>query len=311
MRWLTALFLGLGVAFAEIAAPLPAFFSTLKINGTAGKPLNYGQGHLQVDALAGRLYKVRYVGPVSDLEDAGRVIAAAVGAPEAKEAFTRWFRANRSAIAAQGRPVRVGLGRSYVLELAVAKDLRFEVAPLEVPEAAFGKPRHLLGYRGPLIREFSDFYCPYCERLALQVFPKIKAELIEKGMARFDYRHFPLVEIHPDAIRAALASECAAEQKKFWPYHDALFAALAKDHSVDYTALAREQGLDPERFATCLAEARYQKTVEEMRAEAERLGLNGTPTVFVGPFLLPNPFDLKSYRNYLAMAAALGTRAGQ
>ncbi len=311
MRWLIALLLSLGLAAAEIAAPLPAFFRALKINGTAGKPLTYGRGHLQVDALAGRLYKVRFVGPVDDLEDAGRVIAAAVGAPEAKDAFVRWFRANRSAIAAQGRPVRVGLGRSYALELAVAKDLRFEVAPLEVPEAAFGPPRHLLGTRGPLIREYSDFYCPYCERLALQVFPKLKAELIEKGLARFDYRHFPLVEIHPDAARAALASECAAEQQRFWPYHDALFAALARDRSVNYEALAGKLGLDRNRFSACLSEARYQKVVDGMRAEAERLGLSGTPTVFVGPFLLPNPFDLESYRNYLAMAAAQKTRANR
>ncbi len=311
MRRLLAVLAALGLAFAEIAAPVPAFFSFLKLKGEAGKPLAFGRGHLQVDALAGRLYKVRYVGPKDDLEDAGQVIAAAVGAPEVKGAFARWFKANAAAIAAKKRPVRVGLGRGYVLEIALEKDLRFEVAPLEIPEAAFGKPRHLLGQRGPIVREYSDFYCPYCERLALTVFPKLKAELIEKGIVRFDYRHFPLVEIHPDAIQAAIASECAAEQGKFWPFHDALFATLAKEHSVDYAALAKKLGLAVARFTACLSEQRYKDVVDAMRSEAERLGLDGTPTVFVGPFMLPNPFDLEAYRNYAAMARAKSAQAGK
>ncbi len=309
MRWILALPLLLGLAAAEIAAPVPAFFDFLKIPGAAGKPLTYGKGHLQVEALAGRLYKVRYVGPKDDLKDAGRVIAAAVGAPEVEGAFARWLKANGQAIAARKRPVRVGLGRGYVLEIALGRDLRFEVAPLTVPEAAFGAPRHLLGKRGPLVREYSDFYCPYCRRLALKVLPQLKRELIDKGRLRFDYRHFPLVEIHPDAFQAALASECAAEQGKFWPYHDALFATLEKQESVDYLALARRLGLDDRRFSTCLSQERYQKVVKAMRSEAERLGLDGTPTVFVGPFMLPNPFDLEAYRNYAAMAAALKAQA--
>jgi len=168
--------------------------------------------------------------------------------------------------------VRVGLGPAYILEIQIDKDLRFEVRPFEIPENAFGKPRHVLGNKGPMIREYSDFYCPYCQKLALEVLPKIKKELVAQGLARFEYRHFPLIEIHPDAFQAAEASECAAEQGKFWPYHDLLFATLRKRHGVDYLELAKTLELNTKTFETCLKTGKYRDVVKAMRAEAESLG---------------------------------------
>ena len=307
MRKLLALALLTSLALAEIAAPVEAFFKHLGTPGVAGKPVKLEKGYVQVEALDGLLYKVRYVGPKDAVDEAARVLAATVGDDGIKGPFKAWYRGNRALIEKQKRPVRVGLGPAYVLEIQVKDDLRFEVSPLEVPESAFGKPRHVLGEKGPLVREYSDFYCPYCRRLALIVLPEVK-KLAKKGVLRFEYRHFPLVEIHADAFQAAEASECAAEQGKFWPYHDRLFAEPKKGQGVDYVALAEELGLDAERFRACLESEKYREVVKAMRAEAESLGLEGTPTIFVGPFKLPNPFDAGAYARYARMARALGQR---
>lgn len=68
--------------------------------------------------------------------------------------------------------------------------------------------------------EFSDFECPFCTR----AFPTIQQIIKEyKDQVRFYYKHYPLTQIHPNAEKAAEASICAADQGKFWEYHDKLF----------------------------------------------------------------------------------------
>ena len=308
MRKILAFALFLGLAFAEIAAPVDLFFKALGIEGNVGTPIKLKKGQVQVEALDGLLYKVHYVGPAEAADEAGKVLAAALGYKGFEETFVKWYQANRQAIAKSQRPLRVGIEPVYLLEIQTNHTLRYTVGPYEIPENAFGKPRHVLGEKGPLIREYSDFYCPYCQKLALEVLPKIKKELVKQGLARFEYRHFPLIEIHPDAFQAAEASECAAEQGKFWPYHDLLFATLRKRHGVDYLELAKTLGLNTKTFETCLKTGKYRDVVKAMRAEAESLGLQGTPTVFVGPFKLANPFDLEAYKRYVRMAAALSKK---
>lgn len=70
------------------------------------------------------------------------------------------------------------------------------------------------------IVEFSDFECPFCIR-AFTTVQKILKDY--SGKIRFSYMHFPLNQIHPNAQKAAEASLCAADQGKFWEYHDKLF----------------------------------------------------------------------------------------
>lgn len=71
--------------------------------------------------------------------------------------------------------------------------------------------------------EFSDFQCPFCEQFFSNTWPQLKKEYIDTGKITFAYRHFPLTSIHPNAMPAAIAAECANEQGKFWEYHDLLF----------------------------------------------------------------------------------------
>ena len=100
----------------------------------------------------------------------------------------------------------------------------------------------------------------------------------------------PLEQIHPNARNAALASECAAEQKKFWVYHDELFKDQSKLSVSNLKAAAVTVGLDATQFNTCLDTERYSALVDAELKVAESYGISGTPGflingVFVGGLL--------------------------
>jgi len=81
-----------------------------------------------------------------------------------------------------------------------------------------------------VVAEFSDFQCPFCKRFVDTTLAHIRAELgDEVGLA---FLNFPLTSIHPNAGNAALVAQCAAEQGKFWPMHDLLFARQSEWESL-------------------------------------------------------------------------------
>ncbi len=291
------------VVHAQIAHE-PAGFRRALAAPAAASSFDYRKARVRTEDLAGLLYKVHYQGPEKDYALAGEVIGAAIGDPGIVDPFVNWMQQNAPRIAEKKEPVVVGLARAFTLTFQPGRDLSFVVAPLEAEPGAFGEPRHVLGDGEVTIREYSDFECPACKALFDRALAQIKARYVETGKARFEYRHFPLSEIHQQAVPAAEASECAADQGKFWAYHDALFTRGVGN----YVALAKATGLDVAAFAECVAARAHQDVVEAHRAEADRLGLRGTPSVFVGPFLLPNPFDVASYDRYLRMAAAKSER---
>src|SRR5207249_9420325 len=90
------------------------------------------------------------------------------------------------------------------------------------------------------IVEFSDFQCPYCQKAN----PTVEQVLSTYGdRIHFVYRHFPLPN-HPNAQPAAEAAQCAAEQDKFWPYHDKLFASPSRVAASDVKRTVVGWGLD-------------------------------------------------------------------
>jgi hypothetical protein len=72
-----------------------------------------------------------------------------------------------------------------------------------------------------IVVDFSDFQCPKCARYVKSTEPEIKKEYVETGKIALIFKHFP--RLGEDSLSAALTSECANEQGKFWEYHDALF----------------------------------------------------------------------------------------
>jgi protein-disulfide isomerase len=89
--------------------------------------------------------------------------------------------------------------------------------------------------------EFGDFQCPYCRAAE----PILKQMLLKYPEAvRLMYRHFPLTDIHAEALSSAEAAACADAQDKFWPYHDQLYANQEALGETLYTSIATSLKLD-------------------------------------------------------------------
>jgi protein-disulfide isomerase len=124
--------------------------------------------------------------------------------------------------------------------------------------------------------EFSDFECPHCGRAH-----GILNELLGAHPdVRLVFKHCPLL-MHPRAVPAARAAEAARTQGKFWEMHDLLFEHQRALEDADLEGYARQLGLDLERFRADLASPEVHARVEADRDEAARVGVQGTPTIFV------------------------------
>jgi len=139
------------------------------------------------------------------------------------------------------------------------------------------------------IVEFSDFQCPFC----LRADPTVTQVLNTYGdRVHFVYRHYPLPG-HPNARPAAEAASCAAEQGKFWPYHDRLFADQTKLSDSDLKKTATDLGMDGAKFNACVDTHKYKAAIDADVAAGQEAGVDGTPAFFVNGRLLSGaqPFD--------------------
>jgi protein-disulfide isomerase len=126
-----------------------------------------------------------------------------------------------------------------------------------------------------LLVEFSDFQCPYCA----QAQRPLKALLAQQGNGfRLVFKHFPLSQIHPQALPAARAAWAAGRQGKFWEYHDALFSNQSQLGEAFYQEAAKGLGLNLEAFNRDRQGEASLRAIREDLALAERLDLQGTPT---------------------------------
>lgn len=125
--------------------------------------------------------------------------------------------------------------------------------------------------------EYSDFECPFCGRY----YPTMKQVEKEYGsQVRIIYRHYPL-SFHPQAQPAAEASECAAEQGKFWEFHDGVFENQERIGSALFTEVAGKIGLNTGKFNDCVSARKYQSKVAEQQAGGNSAGVQGTPHTIV------------------------------
>jgi len=146
--------------------------------------------------------------------------------------------------------------------------------------------------------EFSDFLCPFCRNLA----GGLSGFLPQSGdRLAIYYKNFPLDQscnpklratTHPGACVLALGGLCANEQGRFWPYHDKVFGSqLQNPQSADVLRLGREVGLDVKALEACLPAARTRDRLQTQIEEAQRLGVQATPTLFVNGKKLPRIND--------------------
>jgi len=142
------------------------------------------------------------------------------------------------------------------------------------------------------IIEFSDFQCPFCGAFAKGVLPQLKANYIDTGKVRLAWRDFAFLDEVPGVLGqeshlAAEAARCAADQGKFWEYHDHIFRNQQGENegtfSLDNLKLfAREVGLDETEFNACLDSRKHAPEVIQDTIFAREIGVGVTPSIFVG-----------------------------
>ena len=130
--------------------------------------------------------------------------------------------------------------------------------------------------------QYGDYECPYTRR-STWVVQAIQQQLGDR--LRFVYRNFPLTEIHPHALHAAVAAEAAAAQGKFWEMHDYIFHHQHALEDADLAGYAEAVGLDLQQYTRDMAERRALAHVEEDVEGGERSGVQGTPTFFINGIL--------------------------
>lgn len=147
-----------------------------------------------------------------------------------------------------------------------------------VPAQIIGESPVLGSQADTLLVVFSDFQCPYCA----QAQRTLRTLLAQQGKhLRLVYKHFPLSQIHPQALPAARAAWAAGRQGKFWDFHDALFSNQAKLGDGLYPEIAKGLGLNLERFNRDRNGEDSLRAIQQDLALAERLELQGTPTVLL------------------------------
>jgi protein-disulfide isomerase len=145
--------------------------------------------------------------------------------------------------------------------------------------------------------EYSDFQCPYCGRHNDTMGEISKAY---GNKVKIVFRHFPL-SFHPEAQKAAEASECAAEQGKFWEMHDKIFAAnTAGTMSVaKWKEEAKNLKLNTSKFNDCLDSGKYADKVSQMAAGGASAGVEGTPATFVNGELVSGALPLDQFKQII------------
>ncbi|WP_367849634.1 DsbA family protein [Rhodoferax sp. WC2427] len=175
------------------------------------------------------------------------------------------------------------------------------VGPRDTPEAGLSAADHVMGRldaRFTLV-EYGDYACPAC----IQAEPLVRQLVDTEGhRLRFVFRHYPLMELHPQAELAAEAAEAAAAQGKFWPMHHLLFAQKQHLDAEALAGYAEAAGLDMLRYRGEMNDRIYTQRVQEHRRAGDRSGVHATPTFFLNDTLVDVSLGLEKLTEALRAA---------
>lgn len=171
----------------------------------------------------------------------------------------------------------------------------------EAPSIGDTEPTNITygeGTTGVTLIEYGDFQCPVCASYQ-PIVQQIKDKYGDQITVQF--RHFPLAEIHQNAVVASRAAQAAHMQGQFWEFHDLLFEnqstwAQSSNATAFFETYAQQLGLDIDKFKTDMASSEVNNLVQADRGEAQRLGFTGTPTfVLDGQKLDPSPTSFEAF----------------
>ena len=157
-----------------------------------------------------------------------------------------------------------------------------------------------------LMIEFGDYQCPTCRMFWKDVEPRLKKEYIDTGKVKLVFRDFPLMQSHPEALLAAMAVNCAGDQKKYWEFHDKVFREqynkgddVIRLKPADLKKWARDIKLDPAAFDQCLDSEKYKNEVLKDEADGEAAGVQGTPTFFINGHVMGGAQSYPEYKKLI------------
>lgn len=132
--------------------------------------------------------------------------------------------------------------------------------------------------------EYGDYQCPFCGKFFKETESVLRENYIKTGKVKFIYRDFAF--LGPESLWAANAARCAAEQGKFWQYHDYLFNNQSGENQGAFSknnlkSFASALGLDKEKFNTCLDSDKYLEEIKKETKAGGEAGVQGTPASFI------------------------------
>jgi protein-disulfide isomerase len=160
--------------------------------------------------------------------------------------------------------------------------------------------------KGVTLVEYGDFECSACA----QYYPLIKQVKEKYGDdIAFQFRHFPLTQIHQHAMAAHRAAEAAGRQDKFWEMHDLLFEqqktwAQSSDPKIIFEDYAAQLGLNVEQFKEDYKSADVAGVINADVAEGNKLGVKSTPAFFLNGKKIENPSSLDEFSKVIDQAIA-------
>ncbi len=131
---------------------------------------------------------------------------------------------------------------------------------------------------------YSKFDCSHCAAFAQSQEPQLRAEYESTGKVRYEYRHLIFTQAPEPARGAANAAECAADQGRFWDYHDTLYSLGGTGNGLDTASLksyAAQLGLDTTKFNACVDSGQKLLKVNDDTNAGMAAGVNATPTFFI------------------------------
>ena len=139
-----------------------------------------------------------------------------------------------------------------------------------------------------VIELYSDFQCPACKLFVTERLPRLLNDFIRPGTVRIEARDIAFLGTgNPDeSLELAAGARCAAEQDRYWPFHDLVFWNQGRENRGDHDTafiqrVADAAGLDRAAFDACFAKADSRAPVTATTAQAAAAGINSTPTLLV------------------------------
>ncbi len=156
-----------------------------------------------------------------------------------------------------------------------------DIASARLTTSISGDPSAGSDAAAAVLIEYLDFECPFCAKHSRETFGQIEDDFIRGGRLQYVFRNYPIQQIHPAALPAAKAANCAKTQDRYFEMRTHLFANQATLSKIDWSSAASDVGLDGAKFRECLESSGTSAIDAEMR-EASRLGVSSTPTFLLG-----------------------------